>query len=116
MLTKVANKTYRSFVVCGMAALTVPSVYVKCRGLEKGAPLYAHVKKLGDNMAFCFSEFNPSQGAGVNSEIRRLQLSGRQYRVHIPASFFATVNHSPGDMYDVYHDGEGTLIYERISQ
>ena len=117
MLTRVSKegKLHTSFAVGGQTALPIPMEYVQYRGLEKGQELYAHVKKIGDMTVFCYSEANPDPESAVTLT-RKIQHTARMFRINMPPLFYTAMNHSPGDKYEVYHDQEGTLIYEKVNQ
>jgi hypothetical protein len=34
----------------------------------------------------------------------------------LPEFFYTALNHEPGDKYEVYHNGKGTLIMEKTNQ
>ena len=118
-LTRVSKegKLHTSYAIGGQTALPIPMEYMRHRGLEKGQALYAHTKRVGNLVVFCYSESNPNKESSLKPETRKIQLHGeRQFRINMPPSFYTAMNHSPGDKYEVYHDQEGTLIYEKVDQ
>jgi hypothetical protein len=118
-LTRVSRegKTVTEQAIGGQLALSIPFDYIKYRGLKKGQRLYAHIKKIGDKIVFCYSEFNPEGSTGAAPELRSIVAhSINQFRINMPTFFYTAMNHQPGDRYEVFHDSEGTLIYEKLDQ
>lgn len=110
------GKTVSEMAIGGQSALTIPMEYMHYRGLEKGQRLFPYVKKIGSLIVFCYSEFDPSTGSDVTITRSIIAHGSNQYRINMPGFFYTAMNHAPGDRYEVYHDGEGTLIYEKVDQ
>jgi len=112
MLIKILprEKYVTAYTLGNSTRVNIPLDYVRARGYTGKEYLYAHIKKDNDgNILFCFSEFF------VDSSVKRKinKISDAQFVLNLPGIFFIAMNHNPGDKYDVYHDGEGTIIYSR---
>jgi len=106
------GKTAKEMIVGKQNVLFIPGEYIKYRCLEKGRGLYAFTMIRNGKVLFCYSEEPPKD---FYSEMRNIILHGTaQFRVNMPTYFYTALNHKAGDRYEVYHDGDGTLIYERV--